>query len=299
MSRKHKHEEHMNHEAWAIPYGDLVTLLLALFVVMYAISSVNEGKFRAASASLSEAFKGVPRTAVPIQIGTIPVLSKGRELDINLVKTEQPETGGIGDTAGEGLDSQQMADEIRAALTDLIDAKVILVRQTPFSIEVEIQTDLLFTSAQATLSPAAQEILVRLADVLKKFPNPIRVEGHTDNVPIRSVAFLSNWELSAARAATVVHLLMSAGVEPRRMAVIGLGEYRPVADNADEAGRNRNRRVQLIIPAVQPGAKPAAASSATAADAGAGTTASAEAPQPAKSEGSMHERDKSQRTLKP
>lgn len=264
MSRKHKHEEHMNHEAWAIPYGDLVTLLLALFVVMYAISSVNEGKFRAASASLSEAFKGVPRTAVPIQIGSIPVLSKGKELDVNLVETERPEDGGaVTDSTGDGLASQQMADQLNVALADLIEAKVIVVRQTPFAIEVEIQTDLLFSSAQAKLSASAQQILIRLADVLKQFPNPIRVEGHTDNLPIRSGEFPSNWELSAARAATVVHLLMSAGVSPQRMSVVGLGEYRPLADNKDEQGRNRNRRVQLIIPAPPAGLtrKPAAPSS--------------------------------------
>lgn len=257
MSRKHKHEEHMNHEAWAIPYGDLVTLLLALFVVMYAISSVNEGKFRAASASLSEAFKGVPRTAMPVQIGTIPVLSKGKEMDVNLVEAERPEDGGaMTDTAGDELASKEMADQLNAALSDLIEAKVIVVRQRPLAIEVEIQTDLLFTSGEAKLSVSAQEILVRLADVLKRFQNPIRVEGHTDNVPIRSVQFLSNWELSAARAATVVHLLMKAGVSPQRMSVIGLSEYRPLADNKDEKGRNRNRRVQLIIPAPPAGLPP-------------------------------------------
>ncbi|MES3041122.1 MAG: flagellar motor protein MotD [Pseudomonadota bacterium] len=250
MSRKHKHEEHMNHEAWAIPYGDLVTLLLALFVVMYAISSVNEGKFRAASASLSEAFKGVPRTAVPIQIGSIPVLSKGKERDVNLVEAERQEDGGaMTDSTGDALASQEMADQLNAALADLIESKVIVVRQTPFAIEVEIQTDLLFTSGKARLSTSAQAILIRLANVLKRFPNPIRVEGHTDDLPIRSVEFPSNWELSAARAATVVHLLMSAGVSPRRMSVVGLSEYRPLADNKDEKGRNRNRRVQLIIPA--------------------------------------------------
>lgn len=275
MSRKHKHEEHMNHEAWAIPYGDLVTLLLALFVVMYAISSVNEGKFRAASASLSEAFKGVPRTAMPVQIGTIPVLSKGKELDVNLAEAERPPEGGIQDSldsGGTGLAAKEMAEQLTDSLSDLIEAKVIVVRQTPFAIEVEIQTDLLFTSGQATLSVPAQEILTRLAGVLKGFPNPIRVEGHTDNVPIRSAAFLSNWELSSARAATVVHLLMNAGVKPERMAVIGLGEYRPVADNKDEAGRNRNRRVQLIIPA-PPEAKPPVT----------------DAPVPAPAQGNTHE----------
>jgi len=257
MSRKHKHEEHMNHEAWAIPYGDLVTLLLALFVVMYAISSVNEGKFRAASASLSEAFKGVPRTAVPVQIGSIPVLSKGRELDVNLVESERIEEGGaMSESTNEELSSQQMAEQINLAMADLIEAKVIVVRQTPFSIEVEIQTDLLFPSGEAKLSAHAEQILQRLAGVLQGFPNPIRVEGHTDNVPIRSAAYPSNWELSAARAATVVHLLMKTGVAPQRMSVIGMSEYRPIADNRDEAGRNRNRRVQLIIPTPAAGAKP-------------------------------------------
>jgi chemotaxis protein MotB len=263
MSRKHKHEEHMNHEAWAIPYGDLVTLLLALFVVMYAISSVNEGKFRAASASLSEAFKGVPRTAVPVQIGSIPVLSKGRELDVNLVESERIEEGGaMTENTNDNLSSQEMAEQLNVAMADLIKAKVIVVRQNPYSIEVEIQTDLLFTSGEAKLSVKAQHILQRLADVLKRFPNPIRVEGHTDNVPINSSVFPSNWELSAARAATVVHLLMKSGVAPNRMSVIGMSEYRPLADNIDEAGRNRNRRVQLIIPSPASGLKPAAGSPA-------------------------------------
>jgi chemotaxis protein MotB len=263
MSRKHKHEEHMNHEAWAIPYGDLVTLLLALFVVMYAISSVNEGKFRAASASLSEAFKGVPRTAVPVQIGSIPVLSKGRELDVNLVESERIEEGGaMTENTNDNLSSQEMAEQLNVAMADLIKAKVIVVRQNPYSIEVEIQTDLLFTSGEAKLSVKAQHILQRLADVLKRFPNPIRVEGHTDNVPINSSVFPSNWELSAARAATVVHLLMKSGVAPKRMSVIGMSEYRPLADNIDEAGRNRNRRVQLIIPTPTSGPKPAAGSPA-------------------------------------
>jgi len=261
MSRKHKHEEHMNHEAWAIPYGDLVTLLLALFVVMYAISSVNEGKFRAASASLSEAFNGVPRTAVPIQIGSIPVLSKGRELDVNLVESERIDEGGaMTENPNDNLSSKEMAEQLNLAMADLIKAKVIVVRQNPYSIEVEIQTDLLFTSGEAKLSMKAQHILQRLADVLKGFPNPIRVEGHTDNLPINSSAFPSNWELSAARAATVVHLLMKSGVAPSRMSVIGMSEYRPLADNVDEAGRNRNRRVQLIIPTPASDLKPAAGS---------------------------------------
>lgn len=255
MARKHKHEDHVNHEAWAIPYGDLITLLLAFFVVMYAISSVNEGKYRAVSASLNAAFTGVPRTAIPVQIGEIPVQSEGQRPDVDLLPPEQPPGMRTSDAAaadageGDGAGLNVMADELGEALSDLIKAKVIVVRETPYWLEIEIQTDLLFASGTARLSPAASVILARLGKVLGRFPNPIRVEGHTDNLPINTPAFPSNWELSAARAASVVHLLMRSGVAPARMMVIGLGEYRPLAENSKASGRNRNRRVQLIIPA--------------------------------------------------
>ena len=256
MARKHKHEDHVNHEAWAIPYGDLITLLLAFFVVMYAISSVNEGKYRAVSASLNAAFSGVPRTPIPVQIGEIPIQSQGQRPDVDLLPPQQPPgqratdspeaaDGSSGDS--EGL--QDLSNNLHQALNDLIEAKVIVVRETPFWLEIEIQTDLLFASGTSSLSQPARDILTRLAAVLARFPNPIRVEGHTDNLPISTPAFPSNWELSAARAASVVHLLMERGIAPSRMAVIGFGEYRPLAGNGNAAGRNRNRRVQLIIPA--------------------------------------------------
>lgn len=252
MARKHKHEDHVNHEAWAIPYGDLITLLLAFFVVMYAISSVNEGKYRAVSASLTAAFSGVPKTPIPVQIGDVPVQSEGASPDVDLIPPQQPPGTRASDTPtgpeSQGAALEEMSEQLDEALTDLIEAKVIVVRETPYWLEIEIQTDLLFASGTSQLSAPARAILSRLAAVLKRFPNPIRVEGHTDNLPISNTTFPSNWELSAARAASVVHLLMRSGVAPNRMTVIGLGEYHPLADNGDEAGRNRNRRVQLIIP---------------------------------------------------
>ena len=254
MSRKHEHEDHVNHEAWAIPYGDLVTLLLALFVVMYAISSVNEGKYRAVSASLSAAFNGVPRTPIPVQVGEVPVQSQGASPDVAIMPPPTPaesEAMNTPDTAeGSGnAELEQISDQLSEALRDLIEADVIVVRDTPYALEIEIQTDLLFPSGTADLSSQARAILGRLGNELKQFANPVKVEGHTDNLPISTPAFPSNWELSAARAASVVHLLMRSGVAPERLAVIGLGEYRPVAENSEAAGRNRNRRVQLIIPA--------------------------------------------------
>lgn len=274
MSRRHKHEDHVNHEAWAIPYGDLITLLLAFFVVMYAMSSVNEGKYRVLSDSLVAAFNGSPRTIEPIQVGEKQVGS-GADLTVSIVKQAATE-GQPGnmlepirliemvrhdaqpppDAADEAearrreqvrqeLDS--VADQVEQSMSSLIQEQLIIVRRHGMWVEVEIRTDILFPSGVATLSPPAEKVLQQLAETLRPFPNAIRVEGHTDNRPISTRAFPSNWELSAARAASVVHLFTRAGMDPARLAVIGLGENRPAQSNATHDGRNANRRVLLII----------------------------------------------------
>ena len=274
--RRHHHEEHTNHEAWAIPYGDLVTLLLAFFVVMYAMSSVNEGKYRVLSDSLVAAFRGSPRTLQPIQVGEKQV---GSGADISMTVVQQAMLDGQprsmiepvpmqmtdvvsrahGTTSSSDYDSEathdsaaireleSVAGEVERAMSNLIRDQMIVVRRHGVWVEVEIRTDILFPSGVATLSPEAQKILRQLAETLKPFPNPIRVEGHTDNLPIRSSAFPSNWELSAARAASVVHLFTNSGMDPRRLAVVGLGENRPAESNDTERGRNMNRRVLLVI----------------------------------------------------
>jgi chemotaxis protein MotB len=254
MARRHKHEEHANHEAWAIPYGDLITLLLAFFVVMYAMSSVNEGKYRVLSDSLVAAFNGAPKALEPIQVGE-KQLGPGADLAIDIAR--QPISGppqraiqpiAMAQRGQQQLDSLAgVADEVEQSMSDLIDRELVTVRRHGKWVEVEIRTDILFPSGVATLSPPAEQVLQQLADTLKPFPNAIRVEGHTDNRPINTPAFPSNWELSAARAASVVHLFTRAGIDPARLAVIGLGENRPSQSNATAEGRNANRRVLLVI----------------------------------------------------
>jgi chemotaxis protein MotB len=255
MARRHKHEEHANHEAWAIPYGDLITLLLAFFVVMYAMSSVNEGKYRVLSDSLVAAFNGAPKALEPIQVGEKQV-GPGADLAISIARPPmingQPQRA-IQPIALAQHGQQQrdelagVADEVEQSMSDLIDRELVTVRRHGKWVEVEIRTDILFPSGVATLSPPAEQVLQQLADTLKPFPNSIRVEGHTDNRPINTPAFPSNWELSAARAASVVHLFTRAGIDPARLAVIGLGENRPSQSNATAEGRNANRRVLLVI----------------------------------------------------
>jgi chemotaxis protein MotB len=264
MARKHQHEEHLNHEAWAIPYGDLVTLLLAFFVVMYSVSSVNEGKFRVLSDSLVAAFRGQPKTLKPVQTGQ-KQLGSGADIKISIVQQamlqgqpklyEHPIPAGE-DKALKGRKSDEVkiskelmavASQVEQAMSDLIDKSLLVVRRRTSYVEVDIRTDILFRSGEATVTPGAQEALEKLADALKGFPNPVRVEGHTDNRPINTAVFPSNWELSAARAASVVHLFSNRGVKPERLAVMGLGEYRPAQSNDTPEGRNANRRVLLVI----------------------------------------------------
>jgi len=275
MARKRHQEEHENHEAWAIPYGDLVTLLLAFFIVMYATSNVNEGKYRVLSDSLVAAFQGSPKTLEPVQAGEKQVGS-GADIAMSVVRqsilegqprsllvvnqnssTEPRQFGGIDDAAQptpEHLPSaettralRRVAEQVENAMSDLVAKDLVVVRRHDFWVEVEIRTDILFPSGSATLSPAAIKALEQLAATLVTFPNPMRVEGHTDNRPISTAAFPSNWELSSARAASVVHLFTKRGVDPNRLAVIGLGENRPSVGNETAEGRNTNRRVVLVI----------------------------------------------------
>lgn len=273
MAKKVKHEDHLNHEAWAIPYGDLVTLLLALFVVMYSMSAINEGKFRVAADSLNAAFRGPPRspTLIPMAPSASGVAPAGTPRPAIMpgqpphpgsraaaVAKERPQIAGISAVPGAEIKAraaqarerqqlQKIGDEVHEALGDLIEQDMVVVRRHESWLEVEIRTDILFTSGSARVGGAPAEVLDRVAKVLKDFDNHLRIEGHTDNVPIATREFPSNWELSSARAASVVHRFMGQGVDPRRMTVMGLSEYQPIDDNADEAGRNRNRRVVIVV----------------------------------------------------
>ena len=132
-------------------------------------------------------------------------------------------------------------------MSDLVDDELIEVRRDKRWIEVEIKSSILFSSGSADLSQQSRPVLAQLADKLKPLDNIIHVEGFTDNVPISNYEFLSNWELSAARAASVVHLFTRLGIEPQRMAAIGYGEFRPVSSNDTAEGRATNRRVVLVI----------------------------------------------------
>src|SRR3984893_8262541 len=265
MARKKKHEEHANHEAWAIPYGDLVTLLFALFTVMYAMSSVNEGKFRILSDSMIAAFNGPRKSRRPLNIGEKEPGKGGEKPLVGIVPTAlikiqdqrsspdgrlnprdptMTESAASTDLPGALI---RMQRQVQDAMQSLIDAKLVTVRRENMWLEIEINADILFPSGAGEFAPAAEPVLDKLAEVLKPFPNPIRSEGHTDDRPIRTTAFPSNWELSAARAASVVHQFTRQGIDPLRLEIVGFGEFHPRQSNDTAEGRNANRRVVVLV----------------------------------------------------
>jgi len=267
MARKKRIEEHENHERWLVSYADFITLLFAFFVVMYSISSVNEGKYRVLSDSMVAAFRDPARSLEPVQTGELmrspiqseAILDRNKPI-IEIFKVPLPappaeqaeheksaaqaETEQDEDVDG---DVQKLADSIEASMADLVDDGLIQVRRDKRWIEVEIKSSILFDSGSATLSAPSAPVLQELAEKFKPLDNVIHVEGFTDNVPINNFEYLSNWELSAARAASVVHLFTRLGIQPKRLAAIGYGEFRPVASNDTADGRAKNRRVVLVI----------------------------------------------------
>jgi chemotaxis protein MotB len=262
MARKRKRvaEEETRHAAWAVPYGDLVTLLFAFFVVLYAVSSVNEGKYRALSSTLFTEFNGQkpPGSAPGSAPGAVALVrpysnaatssapdSHAIFADTAVVTRKEAEEIARSQAESQALD--KVASDVSAAMSDLIKSNLVVVRRKGTTIEVEIRTDILFPSGSATLSATAVGVIRKLSQTLVSLPNPVRVEGHTDSQPIDTTAFPSNWELSSARAASVVHVIANSGIDPARLSVIGRAQYSPAQSNSTAAGRNANRRVLIAI----------------------------------------------------
>ncbi len=243
MSRRKHEEEHENHERWLVSYADFITLLFAFFVVMYAISSINTGKYRVLSDSLGSAFgreaPQVPPTRAQIELGLNglkPLAVLRREAAVR-------------------RDSAQLATvsrNLQQTLSPLIAQGKVQVTQSSRGINVTINSSVLFATGEARLTNDAKDILKSVAQTLKDDRHAIQVEGHTDNVPINTPQFASNWELSSARAGSVVRLFAENGVGEARMLAIGHSATQPIDSNDTTEGKAHNRRVEVMILASVP-----------------------------------------------
>lgn len=247
MARKKPDEEHDNHERWLVSYADFITLLFAFFVVMYALSSVNEGKYRILSESMATAFRNVQvvgdTAPLPVAINPpIPVPKKpsGVLKAPDVAKQKQRDT------------MRNVAKEILDVMAPLIEQGKVRVIETSRGVTIEINDSILFAPGQALLQPSLIKAMSAIARVLAPTDFPITIEGHTDNVPINTPQFPSNWELSAVRATTVLRLFADSGVAPERLTAIGYADTRPVEPNVFADGRARNRRVTILIDSTVP-----------------------------------------------
>lgn len=246
MARRKRREEHDNHERWLVSYADFITLLFAFFVVMYALSTVNEGKYRILSDSMSSAFRNVPvnsasplppAVTLPMQVIHKPAAAaKAQEA----VKQKQREK------------MSNVAKDILEVMAPLIEQGKVRVIETSRGVTIEINDSILFSPGQAMLQPALVNAMGAVADVLAPTDFPITIEGHTDNAPIKTAQFPSNWELSAVRATTVLRLFADSGVAAERLTAIGFADTRPVEPNLLADGRARNRRVTILIDSAVP-----------------------------------------------
>jgi chemotaxis protein MotB len=255
--RRQQHDEPENHERWLVSYADFITLLFAFFVVMYAISTLNEGKYRVLADSLVVAFRN--DTVVTAQTtGLAP---------INRTTSSAPQRPAVKVVDAlrkqKTRDMQDLAKRISAAMMPLVQSGQVRLTQLPHGLAVEINASVLFAPAQANLQQAESiAALEAVAKLLAPTTQQIRVEGHTDHLPIANATYPSNWELSSARASSVVRLFIATGIAPARLAAVGYADHKPVEPNDTPEGRSRNRRVTLMIledlepandPAVSPG----------------------------------------------
>ena len=253
-----------NHDRWLVSYADFITLLFAFFVVMYAISSVNENKYRVLSGSLVSAFKrnasdsNQPSAINPSSIVTEPELESESESEpepdpeISLIEKEPNLNEQETKRYVKQQKMQDMANDIMQVLAPLVQDGRVSVTQSVQGITIEINASVLFSTGHAQLAESSEQTLRAVAEVVRGHEHEIHVEGHTDNMPIHTIYFPSNWELSTARASSVVRLFIENGVDPRRLTALGYGENRQVASNETSEGRARNRRVTIMILSNEP-----------------------------------------------
>lgn len=234
-ARRKFDDEPENHERWLISYADFITLLFAFFVVMYAISSVNIGKYKVFSDALGDAFGGAG-SAQPVntQVPNLPIPNPGLRRRTELLRKEKEHM-------------TKLAQDLLSTLAPLVKEGKVRVTQNSRGVSVEINASVLFDPGEARLTSESTEALRAVAVLLKEDGHDVQVEGHTDDQPIRNVLFPSNWELSAVRASSVVRLFVAAGVPAARMTAVGHAANVAVASNATPEGRARNRRVAVTI----------------------------------------------------
>lgn len=251
MALKKAPEPHVNHERWLVSYADFITLLFAVFVVLYAMGQSDKKKVEEVMQSIQSSFGMATAGATAPKINVIPSQA------VTIIPSIKPEVkiapagrarSGQAKTRAEEKDFRQIKASIEAYLVKQGAQSKVTLEITRRGLIVSLKEAGFFNSGQATIKPEAYELINTIAEVMTQYNNPLRLEGHTDSVPISSAQFPSNWELSTARATNgLKYLIKNFDVEPEKISATGYAEFRPIADNSTSDGRSRNRRVDLVM----------------------------------------------------
>lgn len=247
MAKKHKHPEHVNHERWLVSYADFITLLFATFTALYALSKSDAEKAKAVADGLREAFgTGTPQMITMESPESDAIPSKKHKAQPN--KSDVPGANKKPTKKAGQQEFEQIKNELEQYLMTKGALNKVQIDLQERGLRVSMKEGGFFESGKAEVKQDAYAILSELAGKLLKYNNQLRVEGHTDNVPISSRTFPSNWELSSSRATNVARVLTEKfGVPAGKISATGYGEHRPVSPNDTPAGRSRNRRVDLVV----------------------------------------------------
>lgn len=257
MSRKKRHEEHVNHERWLVSYADFITLLFAFFVVLYSSSQVDKRKVGALAMAIQVAFQRMAvfessNTKVPLST-TEPMPFQDVQSIENVTRSQdmqrfvQPETGELSGTVLPGQ-LKDIQSQLEKALAPEIRRHVLELKPRHEGLVISLREIGFFESGSATLRRSSKDAIDRLAAVLGPRTEMLRIEGNTDNVPVHSNQFASNWELSTARATEIVKVfIMNYKFQPARLAAAGYAEYHPIDSNTTAEGRAHNRRVDIVV----------------------------------------------------
>jgi chemotaxis protein MotB len=250
MARPKKHPAHENHERWLVSYADFITLLFAFFVVMFASSQADKGKAKQVSDSVKQAFEnggmsGTVAAVAKVLGGTVDDKGQGSAMMKGPGGAQKSAKEAPPDPVVELLPSMKA---LSADLEQELKAGKLEISLQARGLVVSLREASFFPSGTDLVDPKNNATLEKVAKALNNVPNGIRLEGHTDSVPIHTAQFHSNWELSAARGIAMLNVFADRfGVERSRMAIVGYADTNPVASNDTEEGRARNRRVDVVI----------------------------------------------------
>jgi chemotaxis protein MotB len=251
MALKKEPEKHVNHERWLVSYADFITLLFAVFVVLYAMGQSDKKKVEEIMQSIQNSFGMATAGATAPKINVIPSQA------VTVIPSLKPEIkispmgrtrSGQGKSRAEEKDFRQIKSAVEAYLVKQGAQNKVTLEITRRGLIVSLKEAGFFNSGQANIKPEAYELINTIAEVMTQYNNPLRLEGHTDDVPINTAQFPSNWELSTARATNgLKYLLKNFDVDAEKISATGYAEFRPIADNATAEGRAKNRRVDLVM----------------------------------------------------